>query len=305
MRLNRQYIRYIRDGFKNIWNNIFMSISSVLTLTITLSLCAAVMLLADNTNQFTRQIENEVTIFAEFRGNITLREIHQALQQIDAHPGVQSREFRTADEELREAIELIAAGDPYVEYALVSSTEDNPMRNVVDVEANSIEEVQEVRRFLLEEVEAIDFVADQQTAIDALINLTTTVRRVMIVGVFLLLFLAIFLIQNTIKLTIYARREELKIMKLVGASIPYITIPFIIEGALIGLLGAAVPILTTILGYRILFDTVEGIFAVPLLQMSNPDPLVYQIGTTAALISIGVSLLGSLLAVGKYALRND
>ena len=79
MKLIRQFFRYIRDGFKNIWNNLFMSLSSVITLTLTLSLCSLFVLFAHNTSNFTEQVESEIKIFVEFSKEATQEQIAAAI----------------------------------------------------------------------------------------------------------------------------------------------------------------------------------------------------------------------------------
>lgn len=83
MMLIRQLFRYIRDGLKNIWRNLFMSISSIFTLTITLSLCSLFVLFAHNSNEFTEQLENEIKIFVEFDKVATPEQIQSTIDTIE------------------------------------------------------------------------------------------------------------------------------------------------------------------------------------------------------------------------------
>ena len=87
-RLEIWIFRYIRDGFKNIWNNLFMSISSIFTLTITLSLCSLFVLFAYNTKNFTEQVENEIKIFIEFSQEATSEQIEASIEAIKSQEHV-------------------------------------------------------------------------------------------------------------------------------------------------------------------------------------------------------------------------
>ena len=304
MRRSRQLVRYIRDGFRNICSNLFMSVSSVLTLTITLSLCALFVLFAENTNQLTRQVESEVKILVGFEMDLPEDVLEDAVETILNKEYVEDGDFRTSEEELEEAAGWMGGGDAVLTAALIATQSENPLPPTLIVEASSIDHLTELSESL-EEMDEVNFVtAGDECSINTLINVTTTIRTAMIVIVIVLMIVAVFLIQNTIKLTIFARQEELKIMKLVGASIPHVTVPFVVEGLVIGVLGAVIPILLTMFGYTILFDASGGALGVPFLQMAAPDPLVYQIGFVVGLIAIGVSLLGSLFAVAKYALKD-
>jgi len=300
----RQLKRNIRDGFKNTWNHLFMSISSVVTLTITLSLCAGFVLFAANTNAFTRSIEGEVRIFAQFVPDVTDAEIEEVLDLIYDLDQVADYEFNTAEEELEIVTADLTGGDEDRAAALLSATAEGSIGPTITVEATDVEYVAEIAA-LLEDSPNTRFVTfGEEDTIAALTNLTTTIRNAMIIIVGVLLILAVFLIQNTIKLTIFARREELQIQKLVGASISRVTMPFIVEGLIIGILGASVPILLTMIGYTALYERMGGMLVVQMLTLSGPTPLIYQIGLVMGLLSITISLLGSFFAVSRYALKD-
>ena len=299
----RQLKRNVRDGFKNTWNHLFMSISSVITLTITLSLCAGFIVFAANTNQFTRGIEGEVRVFGQFDPAVTDYEIQEILDSIEAMPEVVDVNFNTGEEEYEYVMARMAGDNPAVASALRLATDDLELSATVIVETDTVDDVRDVAATLdgFEEIIYVSF-GDEST-IAALTTLTNTIRNVMITIVVVLLILAVFLIQNTIKLTIHSRQEELKIQKLVGASIGHVTVPFIVEGLIIGILGAAIPILLTLIGYSALYYRAGGVLVIQMLSLAGPDPLIYQIGFGMGIISIGVSLLGSLFAVSRYALK--
>ena len=300
----RQVIRWIRDGFKNIWNHLFMSISSILTLTITLSLCALFVIFAENTNQLTRQIESEVKIFAEFKDDITSEEIESTINEVEAMEYVTDVIFRTSEEEFQETVERMAGGDATLQSFLISSTDENPLPPTLTIEVTTVEEIPELAD-KLDEMPNIQFVNfGTDSTLESFIEITTTIRTVMIVVVAVLLILAVFLIQNTIRITIHSRQDELKIMQLVGASIPHVTVPFIVEGIIIGVIGAAIPIIITLIGYPILYEASGGVLIIPMLQLAGPEPLVFQIGFVVGIISIFVSILGSLFAVSRYVFKD-
>ena len=296
-----QLLIYARDGFKNVCNHVFMSLSSIVTLVIMLSFCALFVLFAENTNQFTRDIESEVTIFVELNMDVTREEIDFALNTLDSHDFVSNVDFRDRYEEHEHVLGLLAGDNEAVIDILTN--EENPLHDVLEVEVNDIDNISTVRTFL-EEFDSVYFVSDPSDVATALSNTTSAIRNVILLLVAVLMVLAVFLIQNTIKVTIYARQEELTIMKLVGASVGHITIPFVVEGFIIGVIGSIVPILFIMIGYRVLYNASGGVFAINLFQLAPPEPLIYQIAFITGLISIAVSLIGSLLAVAKYALKS-
>jgi|GEM_PF-228454 len=300
----RQIVRYIRDGFKNIWNHLFMSLSSVITLSITLSLCSLFVLFAANTNQLTKQIESEVKIFAELFSDVPVDKIVELKEDLESLEIVDTVIFRTNDEEYKDIVGLITGGDEELENFLQSSTDENPLYHTLTIATYSPDDIRELAD-IIEDSEFVNYVDyGEDSTLDTLIEITTGVRTIMIIIVGILMVLAIFLIQNTIRITIHSRQDELKIMQLVGASIPHITIPFIIEGIIIGIVGAALPILITLIGYPLIFESQSGMFIIPMFQLAPPEPLIFEIGLLIGLISIAISIIGSLLAVSRYALKD-
>ena len=112
MMLIRQLFRYIRDGLKNIWRNLFMSISSIFTLTITLSLCSLFVLFAHNSNEFTEQLENEIKIFVEFDKVATPEQIQSTIDTIEQNSYVVDVEYTTKEQNYQDFIDRIGNDDP-------------------------------------------------------------------------------------------------------------------------------------------------------------------------------------------------
>ena len=303
MKIIRQIFRYIRDGFKNIWNNLFMSISSIVTLTITLSLCSFFVLFAYNTKNFTEQVENEIKIFIEFSQDATDEQIASSIQAIQSQAHVSEVNHITKEEEYTEFIERIGENDPELADFFENTSDGNPLPDTGIVSVDDVKNVDEVAK-AIKEIDGVGYVNyGEESELSAFTNITTIIRQTLSVIVLILLVLAVFLIQNTIKLTIYARQNELKIMKLVGASVAHVTVPFLIEGVIIGVLGAVVPILLTMYGYQFLYHIFGGVLVIPMLQMATPFPTVYELGKIVGLMSIVISLLGSFFAVIKYSLK--
>ena len=112
--------------------------------------------------------------------------------------------------------------------------------------------------------------------------------------------LAIFLITNTIKMTIYTRQTEISIMRNVGAGNWYIKTPFMFEGMLIGMIGALIPVILTIFGYGFLYDFLDGQFMSSMFVMQKPYPFTLQIAGVLLLSGAVVGIIGSFLAATKY-----
>ena len=126
------------------------------------------------------------------------------------------------------------------------------------------------------------------------------VEKGMIVAVGALIVVTIFLIINTIKLTIYSRKREISIMRLVGASNISIKMPFVIEGMVLGLIGSIIPIILIIYGYFAAYNHFDGQLYSPLIQLIKPEPFIYYLSLIVLATGIVVGMIGSYHAVKKY-----
>ena len=135
--------------------------------------------------------------------------------------------------------------------------EDNPLNHAFFVSVNDSERIEMITNEILQ-LEMVEDAMYGGESITDLISLLNTIRFGIMVFMLLLSMLAIFLISNTIKMAIYSRNNEIMIMRNVGATNLFIKIPFMIEGMIIGLIGAIIPCILTFFGYRYLYQMMDG-----------------------------------------------
>ena len=136
--------------------------------------------------------------------------------------------------------------------------------------------------------------------VERLVNAFSSIEKVAYGVVIALVIVTIFLIINTIKLTIFSRKREIGIMRLVGASNFAIKVPFIIEGMILGFFGAIVPVILITYGYLAFYNHFEGHLFTPLIELIQPEPFIYQASLIIVVIGIIVGMVGSAGAVRKY-----
>jgi cell division transport system permease protein len=136
--------------------------------------------------------------------------------------------------------------------------------------------------------------------VDKMVSAFSSVEKVTYGIVIALILVTIFLIVNTIKLTISARSKEIGIMRLVGASNITIKLPFIIEGMILGLLGSVVPVIITTYGYFMFYKHFDGYLYSKLIVLIKPEPFIYQASAMIIVIGILVGMIGSASAVRRY-----
>ena len=136
--------------------------------------------------------------------------------------------------------------------------------------------------------------------VDKLISAFSSIEKITYAVVLALVLVTVFLIVNTIKLTIDARKKEISIMRLVGASNITIKTPFVVEGMILGLLGSIVPVIFTTYGYIAFYQHFDGHLFSDLIKLIEPEPFIYNASVIVIAIGILVGMVGSAGAVKKY-----
>ena len=149
-------------------------------------------------------------------------------------------------------------------------------------------------------MEKVDTVKYGEGMVERLVNAFSSIEKVAYGVVIALVVVTIFLIINTIKLTIFSRKREIGIMRLVGASNFAIKVPFIIEGMILGFFGAIIPVVLITYGYLAFYNHFDGHLFTQLIELIQPEPFIYQASLIVIIIGIIVGMIGSAGAVRKY-----
>lgn len=292
--------RPIKEGFSGVGRHWAMSISSAIAVTITLVIISIFLLLTWNVNHFTQNIESSLDIYASVDYDAEGNEA-ALKKKIEAIDGVESVELSSKDQEFEAYLNSFT--DEKTKEAFEPFRDDNPMHDAFYVTASdgskitSIADTLEQMRKNGEGIYQVNY-GGQGTI--SLVNAMASVRQVGLVLVIGLMLLAIFLIQNTIKLTITARSTEIEIMRNVGASNGFIRSPFLIEGVITGILGSVIPIVLTIWGYLALYQNYGGVLISNMFHLVEPFPFVYYVSGILLLMGIVVGFIGSWLSVTRY-----
>lgn len=284
--------RHFISALKSLKRHLAMTLSSASAVAVTLILASLFLLLAGNVNGFTKHVETNLKIHAAIDSLQTKEEITAMEKKIRSMPGVAQVEFSSKENELN--ILIKESGSVFSRYK-----EQNPMPNVFIVDVKEASQIPAITKELnaLKGIEKAQYGGE---SINQMIEAFETIRYGGAIFIIALGVLAVFLITNTIKMTIYTRKTEISIMRNVGANNWYIRTPFMFEGMFIGILGAIVPILITIIGYGFLYDFLGGHFMSTMFVMQKPSPFAWWV--SAALLGSGalVGIIGSFLAVSKH-----
>ncbi len=286
--------RSIRDAFRSVFRNFSLSIASIMCATITLMVVSIALLVAANTNRATTDLENELSIIVYLDKSASKEAVDYLKSSISKINGVKEVTFKSKEEAANE----LAKNDASFKM-IFDNYEINPLLDSFVVTVDDVLKLSETTK----KIEDMDYVSSAnygEKAVDTIASIFDVVEKATVVIVIALVLVTAFLITNTIKLTIYSRRNEIEIMRLVGASNTAIKMPFVVEGFVIGVLGSIIPVILTIYGYIIVFEKLNGHFISDMIKLISPYNFVFNVSFIVLGLGALIGMLGSLLAVRKY-----
>ena len=296
MRLFRMLGRSFRDAFKSVIRNFSLSLASISCITITLIIVAIAIMASFNINNFTEEIEKDLTIVVFLDRDVTADDIKSVKKEINKISNVDKITFTSKEEvkkQMQEESEVFAKVlDDYKDG-------DSPLKDTYKVKVKNIENIKETAD-KIKTIDSVSVVRYGEGMVEKLVSAFESIKNVTYGVVIALIIVTVFLIVNTIKLTISARKREIGIMRLVGASNFTIKTPFIIEGMILGILGSIVPIIFTTYGYMAFYKHFDGYLFSKLIVLIKPEPFIYTTSLMVIIIGILVGMIGSASAVKKY-----
>lgn len=296
MKLFRILGRNIRDGFKSVGRNLSLSIASISCITITLLIVAVALVASYNVENMTKLIKEDFTIVAFIDTSATDEQINELKKNIQTYKNVESVDHETkveiADEMKNTSDSLSAIIDSW-------SDDTNPLYDTLLIKVKDTEKISKTAD-QVNELELVKEVKYGQGMVESLLSVFKVLEKAMIIAMVALVFVTLFLITNTIKITIFSRKREIEIMRLVGASNFSIKQPFVIEGFCLGFLGSLIPIAVTLYGYSALYKHFNGQLFSPFIKLVPAEPFIYIVSLILLGLGIVVGMFGSYRAVRKY-----
>lgn len=297
MRAIRIFGRNIRDAFKSVFRNFSLSLASIACIIITLCVVSIAIILSYNVNNFTVRVEKDMTIVVFLNRDIEderTKEIEDEIKVLNNVESVTFNDKMQIAEEMKESSEDLAG---FLEQ--YEDRDSNPLSDAFHVKVTDVLTIEDVA-LEIEKIDGVMSVKYGEGMIEPLISTFDFVKNISYGVVIALVLVTAFLISNTIKITIFSRKREIEIMRLVGASNINIKIPFIFEGLFLGIIGSILPIAITIIGYNTLYTKFNGQVISPLIQLVEPLPFTYFVSLVLLTIGILVGMYGSWRAVRKY-----
>jgi len=292
----RLFKNIIKQGFQSMWRNRGMGLASVTSISAVLMILGVVLILILSINNVvldTKLKFDEIEVFLE--DDLGSGALDAIEAEVKDYPGVLSIMFRSKEQ----ALEIMK--EEWAEEAyLLEGLEENPLPDSYIIKVNDIELAENLVNAVktLDGVEEVKYYKD---VIDKLLVFAGYIRIGGIVIIGILVFVSVFIISNTIKITVASRRREINIMKYVGATNDYIRGPFIIEGVLFGLLGALLSIAVVYFGYEYLYESMnEKLYNLFTFYLVDPKMIFADIAIIFGTIGSGIGALGSLLSLKRY-----
>ena len=288
---------YLAETFRNLIRNRLMTITSIITVAACLLIVVFSYAIASNVNFIMAYLETSVPIMVVIDDELTAPEVDVLFNKILQTENVTGVTFITPEEALMNLAEErdITGG------ILEGLREANPLRRTFNVELEDIR-MQSETVTNISPLHGVYSIREASTATDILIAVNNFIGIFSFIIMMVLGVLSVVIITNTVKLTVNNRRNEIIIMKYVGATDWFIKWPFVIEGIIIGIIGAALPIALAWVSYDGLIDTIRNtdlqmILNMPLRNASELFPILTPI---VVILGVGIGVLGSISAMRKY-----
>lgn len=292
----RTFFRSVRDAFKSVGRNFSLSLASISCITITLVIIAVSLLISLNVRNFTKEIESDVTIVVFLDSDITSEDKDNFEKSLKSLSNIETYTYKSKSEvtdDMKNENETFAN--------ILSDWDDteNPLKDTYTVKVIDVSKIGKTASSI-ESITGVNTVQYGEGLVEKLVGAFSAIEKITFIAALALIVVTIFLIINTIKLTIFSRKREISIMRLVGASNYRIRLPFVIEGIILGLIGSVIPIVITIYGYSFLYDKFGGKIISPIIKLVEPMPFVFYISFVIAGVGAVVGMIGSSRAVRRY-----
>lgn len=289
--------RSIRDAFKSVIRNFSLSLASISCITITLIIVAVAIIASFNVQNFTEAIEKDLTIVVFLEHGVNDNQIEDVELELKNIDNIEEYTFQSK-QEVKEQMQ----NESEVFNTVLSNWDDDdesPLKDTFQVKVKDVTKIGKTAD-QIKTIENVSVVRYGEGMVEKLVSAFESIQKVTYGIVIALVVVTVFLIVNTIKLTISARKREISIMRLVGASNFTIKTPFIVEGMILGALGSVIPILITMYGYVAFYNHFDGYLYSELIQLIKPEPFIYSTSMIILVIGIIVGTIGSASAVKKY-----
>jgi cell division transport system permease protein len=287
---------FLKEALRGLRRSSAPALAALLTVVITALVLGVFIPIVQATTGTANEVRNRVVVDAYLKDDTTAAERAQAQRELESTPGVKSVEYISKDEALRELGHKV--DDAQGKIDLLGS---NPLPSLFRVTPNDPDELKAIVAQIAPggtpRLDAIDDVRNRESDTDKILSATGLVKGLGAVMAGLLILASIALIANTIRLSVFARRREVEVMKLVGATNWFIRWPFVIEGVIVGFMGGVVSVLLLALAKTTVVDPLSDRFGL----LAAPDTIDFPLLVVLLLVAcVTVSSIGSGITLRRF-----
>ncbi|HAN09425.1 MAG TPA: hypothetical protein DCP90_02295 [Clostridiales bacterium] len=290
------FSHFIHEGFESIFKNKSMAFASIATTTVCIFMLGMAFLIMENIEYNVRNIETGINITAFIDENLTEEEIDTLKGTILKSSQIESIDYVSKEEAIKRFMgEGNLTSDPelFNDITLPASFEIKLRNNKDEQDVIGI----------LQKIEQIDTINTPREAMQLLISLKNFIQATSAVIISILVIIGIILIGNTIQLTVHIRKNEIKIMKYIGATDWFVRWPFVIEGLFIGFLGTVIPLIMLFFTYNFFINIFKRALSMDEESLIDFIPVleIYQnLVPVALILGLGMGIVGSLIIIRKH-----
>lgn len=294
------FLYSVKQGMKNIGRNKMFSLASIATMAACIFLFGIFFSVVTNFKTMVKTAEEGVAVTVFFEKGIEQDKIDEIGKEIKKRPEVAKYDFVSADEAWKDFQKEYFKGN---KEAAEGFEEDNPLANSshYEIYLNDVS-MQKALVTYLKGLDGVREVHQSEVAANTLSDLNSLIGYISAGIILILIAVAVFLISNTIRTGISVRREEIAIMKLIGATDYFVRAPFVVEGIVIGLIGAAIPlgILYALYGKIVMYISDKFSFISNMMKFLSVNEIFHNLIPVALVLGVGIGFIGSRITIRKH-----
>lgn len=290
----KKIISFINDAIEGLWFNRNVVISSIVIVMSSLCLFGAYISFSCNINYISDQFKSQYAVCAYLEKGTPEERIKEINEEINKINNIAEVKFISEEDALNECKEMFGTDYDF----LNGLEEDNPLRASFEITLKDISKASVVAGEL-EKITDVSWVKNNQDFVAQIMDISSGVKNGSFVLMIIFAIISIFIISNTIKISVSARKDDIYTMRYVGATNDYIVVPFVIEGLIIGLLGALIGFICVIIGYAYCSNIVSG-YIENIVQIYKTHQILLRLFISCILFGLFIGVTGSVYSVKKY-----
>ena len=290
--------RSFRDAIKSVGRNFSLSLASITCVMITLIIVGVALVITYNVEDATKKLKQDLSIVVFVSNDADEFDIKSVETQIKGLDNVDADNVTYKSKaEIKD--DMMESNETFQNIMENWDDKENPLQNIYVVKVIDANKISETAT-AIKNLSKVTLVKYGEGMVEQLLMAFNGIEKFSFVAVIALVIVTVFLIINTIKLTIFSRKREISIMRLVGASNSSIKLPFIFEGMFIGIIGSIIPVGLVVYGYFWVYKILNGKLLTDIIALIAPSTIVFKIAIFIVIIGAVVGMLGSASAVRKY-----